>query len=255
MSEPVLYEVRGDCAWITLNVPENHNAMSSALLSGLGDALARANGDGAARMIVLTGTGKSFCAGADLKNRGGGATETVAGESPLERMFRELWYSPKPVIGRIQGGAYGGGVGLVAACDFSICEDSRQFAFTEVRLGLAPSIISVFVMRKIALPDATRYFLTGERFNAEEGVRMGLLYRAVPEGTLDAAVEEHIAALRQCGPNALQEVKRLLREVPVMTVEEGMSWARAKNLELFNAGEGREGMAAFAEKRKPAWAP
>ena len=256
-SDPVLYEVRGDAAWITLNTPENHNALSMQLCRGLADSVARANADDAARMIVLTGVGRSFCSGADLKSRGGGAApeERAAGRPPFSQAILGLWNSPKPVIGRIQGGAYGGGVGLIAACDFAICADRLKFAFTEVRLGLAPSIISVFVLRKLSLPDASRTFLTGERFSAEEGVRMGLIHRAVPEAELDGAVAEQIDALRQCGPRALQEVKKLLRTVPQLTIEQGLDWAEAKNKELFNGEEGREGMAAFAEKRKPSWAP
>lgn len=255
MSDPVLYEVRGAAAWITLNTPENHNALSQSLCEGLAGAVARANGDDAARMIVLTGVGKSFCAGADLKGRGGGAVPEDHGGArpPFSRAIGDLWHSPKPVIGRIQGGAYGGGVGLVATCDFAICVDTLRFAFTEVRLGLAPSIISLFVLRKLSLPDATRTFLTGERFSAEEGVRMGLIQRAVPAASLDDAVAAQIETLRHCGPKALQEVKKLLRAVPMMSIDQGLDWAEAKNKELFNSEEGREGMAAFAGKRPPNW--
>ena len=257
MTDPVLYEVRDDAAWITLNTPENHNALSNALCQGLADAVARATVDDAARMIVLTGVGRSFCAGADLKGRGGGAVEEQKeGEAPpFVRAIRDMWESPKPVIGRIQGGAYGGGLGLIAACDFAICVDTLNFAFTEVRLGLAPSIISVFVMRKIPLSEATRYFLSGERFPAAEAQRLGLIERAVPEPELDKAVAERIDVLRQCGPLALREVKTLLRTVPNLDIEEGLRWAHANNQNLFNAEEGREGMTAFAEKRKPRWAP
>jgi enoyl-CoA hydratase/carnithine racemase len=255
MATPVLYEVRERAAWITLNAPENHNALSNALCQGLADAVARANDDGAARMIVLTGVGRSFCAGADLKGGGGGAVEGQGGEPPFLRAIRDLWHSPKPVIGRIQGGAYGGGLGLIAACDFAICADGLRFAFTEVRLGLAPSIISVFVMRKIALAAATRYFLSGERFTAEEARALGLIYQVVPEAELDAAVQACCEGLAGCGPRALREVKGLLRTVPTLDIEQGLAWAFAKNLDLFNSEEGREGMAAFAAKRKPSWAP
>ncbi len=206
-------------------------------------------------MIVLTGVGKSFCAGADLKGRGGGAVPEgqQGGRPPFSRAITDLWNSPKPVIGRIQGGAYGGGVGLMATCDFAICVDTLNFAFSEVRLGLAPSIISVFVLRKLSLPEATRTFLTGERFSAAEAVRMGLIHRAVPGEALDQAVAERIEALRACGPRALREVKTLLRTVPGLSLEAGLDWAETKNAELFNSEEGREGMAAFAAKRPPAW--
>ncbi len=178
MSDVVRYEVRDGSAWITLNAPHNHNALSNALCAQLAERIAQANADDGARMIVLTGVGKTFCAGADLKGGGGGAVEGGAGgEPPFIPALRDLWHSPKPVIGRIQGNAYGGGLGLIAACDFAICVDSMRFAFTEVRLGLAPSTISVIVMRKMRLPDATRYFLSGDRFSAEEARQMGLVYR------------------------------------------------------------------------------
>jgi methylglutaconyl-CoA hydratase len=256
MAEPVLYEVRQGRAWITLNSPENHNALSQALCEGLAAAVMRAQGDDAARMIVLTGVGKTFCAGADLKGRGGGAVEPGrAGEPPFIRAIRGLWESPKPVIGRIQGNAFGGGLGLIAACDFAICVDSMRVAFTEVRLGLAPSIISVFVMRKMGLSDASWYFLSGDRFSAEQARAMKLVYQVVPEAELDAAVQRRCDELMQCGPRALREVKGLLRTVPTLSVKDGLVWAQAKNQELFHGEEGREGMAAFAAKRKPRWVP
>jgi methylglutaconyl-CoA hydratase len=258
MAEPVLYEVREGRAWITLNTPENHNALSQALCEGLAEAVQRAATDDAARMIVLTGVGKTFCAGADLKGRGAGAVQKPGEqgrEPPFIRAIRGLWESPKPVIGRIQGNAYGGGLGLIAACDFAICVDSMRVAFTEVRLGLAPSIISVFVMRKMGLADAGAYFLSGDRFSAEQALAMRLIYQVVPEAELDAAVERRCAELMLCGPRALQEVKQLLRTVPTLSVSEGLSWAQAKNVELFHGEEGSEGMRAFAEKRKPRWAP
>ena len=262
MADPVLYEVRNGRAWITLNTPENHNALSQGLCDGLLAAVQRAQEDDAARMIVLTGVGKTFCAGADLKASGGGAADkpgekknATAGQPPFIRAIQGLWESPKPVIGRIQGNAFGGGLGLIAVCDFAICVDTLRVAFTEVRLGLAPSIISVFVLRKMALPDVTRYFLSGERFTAEEAQRMKLIDQVVPADQLDAAVEARCESLMACGPKALQEVKKLLRTVPSLSVEEGLTWAQAKNQVLFHSAEGQEGMAAFAAKRKPAWAP
>jgi methylglutaconyl-CoA hydratase len=256
MADPVLYEVRNGRAWITLNSPENHNALSQALCEGLAAAVQRAQGDAAARMIVLTGVGKSFCSGADLKGRGGGAVERgKVGEPPFIRAIRDLWESPKPVIGRIQGNAFGGGLGLIAACDFAICVDTMRVAFTEVRLGLVPAIISVFVMRKMGLADVTATFLSGDRFTAEQAREMKLVYQVVPPEELDAAVERRCDELMACGPRALQEVKRLLRTMPDLNIRDGLSWAQSKNQELFNGEEGREGMAAFAAKRKPAWAP
>lgn len=255
MAEPVLYDVREHAAWITLNTPENHNALSRSLCAGLTAALNRAQDDDAARMIVLAANGRSYCAGADLKGGGGGATGRGGPEErpPFATAIKALWESPKPVIGRIQGPAYGGGLGLIAACDFAVCVDTARFAFTEVRLGLAPSMISVFVMRKMALADVTTLFLSGERFTAEDARRMKLLYQVVPPAELDDAVAGVCGRLLECGPQALREVKKLLRAVPDLDVEGGLMWAEAKNLELFNSEEGREGMAAFAEKRPPRW--
>jgi len=265
MADPVLYEVRNGRAWITLNTPENHNALSQRLCEGLVSSLEQAQADDAVRMIVLTGVGKTFCAGADLKGGGGGAVgkapagpakrDATAHHPPFIRAIRGLWESPKPVIGRIQGNAFGGGLGLISVCDFAICVDTLKVAFTEVRLGLAPSIISVFVLRRMALADVTRTFLSGERFTAEAAQRMKLIDQVVPAAELDAAVERQCDALMACGPKALQEVKKLLRTVPSLSVEEGLAWAQANNQVLFNSEEGREGMAAFAAKRKPAWAP
>ncbi|NIR97064.1 MAG: enoyl-CoA hydratase, partial [Gammaproteobacteria bacterium] len=240
----------------TLNTPENHNALSQALCEQLKSHVARANADDAVRMLVLTGVGRTFCAGADLKGRGGGAVDAgPEAEPPFVGAIRDLWNSPKPVIGRIQGNAYGGGLGLIATCDFAICVDSMRVAFTEVRLGVVPAIISIFVMRKMALADATAYFLSGDRMTAEEARQMKLVQQVVPEAELDAAVEARCESLMQCGPNALRECKGLLRTVPHLDLEAGLRWAQAKNLELFNGEEGREGMAAFAAKRKPAWVP
>ena len=255
MSEPVLYSLRGQAAWITLNAPASHNALSHALCEGLLAAIARAEAEPEARVIVLAAEGRTFCAGADLKGGGGGAVRGGEAEPPFVRVLKALWNGSRPIIGRVQGAAYGGGLGLIAACDFPILADSAKFAFTEVRLGLAPAIISVPVLRKVSLPAATRYFLTGARFSAQEACQMGLGYRVSPPDELDGAVAELCGELRECGPLALGEVRTLLRTVPGMNMEQGFSWALAQSRRLFDSPEGREGMAAFAETRKPAWAP
>ena len=256
MSTAVLYEQRGHAAWITLNQPERHNALSAPLCEGLEAALDRANGEDSVRMIVLTGAGRSFCSGADLKSSGGGAVGSHKDDvPPFVPAIRKLWDCPKPLIGRIQGGAYGGGLGLVAVCDFAIAVDRVRLAFTEVRLGLSPSIISVFVMRKIALAYATRYFLSGESMTAAQAQEIGLVYQAVGVDELDGAVQALCDQLLLCGPKALQEVKQLLRTVPTLSVQDGLAWAAEKNIALFNSPEGQEGMAAFAAKRPAAWLP
>jgi methylglutaconyl-CoA hydratase len=258
---PVLYEVRNHVGWITLNAPHNHNALSQALCTALDAAVTQALADDDARAIVLTGVGKTFCAGADPKSGGGGAaSEGPASASiskqraPFVNSIERLWNAPKPVVGRIQGNAFGGGLGLMAACDIGIAVDSGRYAFTEVRLGLMPAIISVFVLRKMSLAEASPYFLTGERFTAEQAKALHLVHEVVLEAELDQAVERVLDSLRQCGPQALQECKRLLRRIPAESLEAGLDFAEKKIGEMFRSPEGREGMAAFAAKRKPSWA-
>ena len=261
MAEPILYDVRGPeksrAAWITLNTPENHNALSLPLCQTLDSAIDRALGDDAVRAIVLTGVGKTFCAGADLKSGGGGAARPggKTGRGPFVSALHKLWECPKPVIGRVQGNAWGGGVGLMAACDIAIAVESGRFGFTEVRLGLIPAIISVFVLRKMPPGEASCYFLTGDRFTAQQARQMGLAQETVPDAELDAAVQRVLDSLAQCGPKALAEAKTLLRKIPTLGVNDGLDYAETTIAALFTSDEGREGMTAFAEKRKARWVP
>jgi len=261
---PVLYDVRKHAAWITLNTAHNHNALSLELCTALDESVDKALTDPGVRTLVLTGVGKTFCAGADLKSGGGGAARNAAGgaggaSGPRRSRFvssiEKLWNASKPVVGRIQGNAFGGGLWLMAACDIGVAVENGKYAFTEVRLGLMPAIISVFVLRKMHLADATFYFLTGERFTAEQAKAMRLVHYAVPEAELDATVEGVLDSLRQGGPIALQECKQLLRRIPLMSVPDGLDSAERRIGELFVSEEGREGMAAFAAKRKPNWVP
>ena len=254
MDAPVDYHLAGHAAWLTLNSPENHNALSNALCMAFNEALKKAVNEPRARVIVLTGTGKSFCAGADLKGSGGGAVgEAQDAPPPFVNSMEQLWNCPKPVIGRIQGSAFGGGLGLLAACDIALVADTAQFAFTEVRLGLSPNIISVFVLRKAPLARLTPLFLSGRRFGPHQAKEMGLASEVVPADELDDAVSALIGELGACGPNALKEVKTLLRTVPGLPIAEGLEWAWKTNRRQFTSDEAKEGMQAFAEKRKPSW--
>lgn len=253
MSTAVLYEVRGGAAWITLNQPERRNALSDAIVTGLGAHLRAAHADPAVRVIVLTGAGPAFCAGADLKGGGVGATQAPE-ENPFVGVMKALWESPKPVIGRINGHAFGGGLGLVAACDLTVAADTAAFSFSEVRVGVIPAMISVLCVRKLGVHDAMWLFLTGERFSAARAVALGLVHRVVPLADLDGAVEEVIGLVRLGGPVAVREAKQLVRRIPEMSIDEGFRWTAAKIAELFTSEEAAEGMAAFLEKRKPRWA-
>ncbi|TMA33819.1 MAG: enoyl-CoA hydratase [Deltaproteobacteria bacterium] len=245
----VRQEMRGDAAWITLDQPERRNALSDALVGELRQHLATALAAPEVRAVVLTGAGPAFSAGADLKSGGIGAAD-----NPFVEVLKTLWEAPKPIIGRINGHAFGGGVGLVAACDLTVAADSAVFAFSEVRVGVIPAMISVLCVRKLGVQAAMWLFLTGERFSAARAVELGLVHRAVPADGLDAAVEEVLALVRLGGPNAVREAKQLVRRIPELSVEEGFRWTAAKIAELFASEEAAEGMRAFVEKRQPRWA-
>jgi methylglutaconyl-CoA hydratase len=237
-------------ATITLDSPPNRNALSVRLLAELAEHLAWALAEPAARVIVLTATGTVFSSGADLKEqRAAGAPITGA----LPDIMTMLWESPKPAICRLNGTARAGGLGLVASCDFAIAPLTASFAFTEVRLGVVPAMISVPVLRRLDPRAAAEYFLTGEVFDAARAAEIGLLSRAVPEEELDATVAHYAGMLMKGGPEAVALTKRLVREVPQVSFEEGLRRMTELSAQRFTSDEGQEGIAAFREKRPPAW--
>src|SRR5437868_2165900 len=212
MSTVTRFEVRGRAAWITLDSPSNRNALSAPLVSELGAHLRAAFADDRVRAIVLTGSGPAFCAGADLKNRGD-AVAPGGGPNPFVEILRLMWEGPKPVIVAVNGHAFGGGVGLVAAADIAIAVESAIFSFSEVRIGAIPAMISVVVLPKLGEHQTMRLFLTGERFDAARALGYGLLHRVVAPEALGAAVQEEIDAIAKGGPNAIREAKQLVRTV------------------------------------------
>lgn len=240
----------GGVATITLDSPRNRNALSRRLVAELRETLVTTLGDDRVRVVVLTGTGPVFCAGADLK-------EQSAGDPPpdVPGLVSLIWDSPKPVVARLNGPARAGGLGLVTACDLSVAPDTATFAFTEVRLGVVPAMISVTCLRRMESRAAAEYFLTGEVFDAHRAQEIGLINRAVPESELDAAVTHYTDMLLRGAPEALAVAKRLPRTVPGMTVEEGFTAMAALSAELFSSDEAKEGIAAFLEKRDPRWLP
>ncbi|NUP01124.1 MAG: enoyl-CoA hydratase [Nonomuraea sp.] len=246
-------ELAGGVATVTLDSPPNRNALSSRLLAELGEHLRWALAEPDARVIVLTGTGRVFCSGADLKEQRGDADAPVTASFP--EIMTLLWESPKPVICRLNGTARAGGLGLVAACDFAIAPETASFAFTEVRLGVVPAMISVPVLRRLDPRAAGEYFLTGEVFDAATAARIGLLTRAVPEEELDATVRHYAGLLLKGGPEALAITKRLVREIPGVPFEEGLRRMTELSAERFTSEEGQEGIAAFMDKRPPKWVP
>ena len=252
---PVRYGVSGGVATLTMDQPHNRNAMTPALLSGLADGIAAALADEAVGVIMLTHTGPAFCAGADLSSSGEAKRTRRSKTVGLADVLEDIQDAPKPVLARIAGHCVGGGIGLAAACDISIADAEAQFAFTEVRIGVAPAIISVVCLPKIRRADALELFLSGERISAARAAEVGLITRAVPAGELDAEVAAMVTRLLAGGPSALAAAKRLVYTIPGM--ERNAAFTRTTELSqsLFASKEAAEGMAAFREKRRPSWAP
>lgn len=239
---------------VTLADVENRNALGATVVNGLHDAIARANENSDVRAVVVTNEGSTFCAGANLKERSG----NVAGEAPkisFEGLLAQIQQSPTPVIGKIRGHVVGGGNGLACAMDIAIAQDDVKFGFTEVRLGVAPAIISVVCLPKMRRADAMEAFLRGNRFPASRAAELGLISRAVPEAALDAAVDDVLDDLRLGAPGALASAKRLVAEVPGMDVDEAFAWTAKLSAELFEGEEAAAGMQAFLKREKPPWAP
>jgi methylglutaconyl-CoA hydratase len=246
------YEVRNGAAWITLNRPENRNALSAVLVVEMYDHLVRALQDDAVRSVVLTGAGPAFCAGADLKSPPGEAIE--GGRAvPYPQVLNTILDAPKPVIAAINGAAFAGGLGLVGAADIVITDEAALFSFSEVRIGVIPAVISVVCLPKLGTHHGMKLFITGERFSGTEAVTYGLAHRAVPAAELVAAVDAEVSAINQAGPIAVTEAKKLVRTVPGLSTAEGFDVTAEWSMRMFRSDEATEGMAAFREKRKPNW--
>ncbi len=259
MYNNIITEVDRGVAIITLNRPERHNAFDDALIAELSDAIDRMAADPAVRVLVISSTGKSFCAGADLnwmkRAAGYSSEENLRDARALAGMLRRLAHCPKPTVARIQGPAYGGGVGLVACCDVAIATYDAEFSLTEVKLGLIPAVISPHVIAAIGERYARRYMLTAGRFSAAEAYRIGLLHEMVAdEDSLDEALGEIVDALLKNGPRAIAECKELIQAVAWKPLSDAILDDTAQRITRLRASEeGREGMTAFLEKRKPNW--
>ena len=249
---PILYDVAGGVATITLDRPEARNSLSPDLIEGLYDRLVDAAADPGVRVVVVTNTGNTFCAGADLKSATPGVAAPTATRT-FPEVFQQIFEHPKPVIGRVAGHCVAGGMGLAASLDISVATTDATFAFTEVRIGVAPALISVVVLPKLRYADAMELFLTGERISAERAAEIGLINHAVAPDDLDAAVEEVVAKLRRGAPNTLAMSKQLLSKVPPMTRADAFAWTGELSQRLFQSEEGTAGIAAFREKRDPPW--
>ncbi len=239
-------------ATLTLDSPHNRNALSVGLIADLRDGLAAAADDDRVRVVLLTHTGPVFCSGADLKE----TAAALAGDLPAARLGNVLaavWECPKPVIARIGGPARAGGLGLVAAADIAVCADDVTFAFTEVRLGVIPAIISATVLRRLTPRAATELYLTGEPFDAARAVAIGLVTKAVSRDELDEVVQGYASSLLRGGPQALVAAKALARRPMAANVQDDLADLTDMSVGFFTSEEGREGVRALVEKRDPAW--
>jgi methylglutaconyl-CoA hydratase len=257
-AEAVHYGVKDAVATLTMDQPHNRNALTPALMSGIVQGLEAALADEAVGAVVLTNTGPAFCAGADLSGgspAGPGGKRRGARRDGLASLLAAIQDSAKPVVARIAGHCVGGGVGLAAACDISIAGDAAKFGFTEVRLGVAPAIISVVCLPKLRRADALELFLSGERIGAARAAEVGLITRAVPAADLDGEVAAVVRRLLAGGPSALAAAKRLVYTIPGMDREAAFTRTTEVSQALFASAEAAEGMAAFREKRLPSWAP
>jgi methylglutaconyl-CoA hydratase len=258
MAALVEMEMVSGVATVRMNRPELHNALDDALIIELTDALLRAGADAGIRVVVLAGAGKSFSAGADLgwmrRMAQNSDAENLAGAERLARLMRTLYETPKPTVARVHGAAFGGGVGLVAACDIAVAAESATFSLSEVRLGLIPAVISPYVIGAIGARAARRYFLTGERFSAAEAERIGLVHRTAPPDGLDAALNDLLGNLLAGGPAAQAAAKRLVADVTGRRIDDALIGETARRIaEIRATPEGRDGVAAFLEKRRPGW--
>jgi methylglutaconyl-CoA hydratase len=251
----VLLEIVGPVATITLNRPERRNMLTATGMGQLAEHLRAVAVDPAVRVIVLTGTGNTFCSGADLSAAAAADSASFTGSGPgaLVGVLEAMLNNPKPVIARVQGHVAGGGNGLVAAADLSVAAASAKFAFSEVRLGLAPAVISVVCLARMHRADAQELLLTGSRVAADRMVGAGMVNRVVADEDLDGAVAEYVAALLAGGPEALRHTKDLLRVVPGMARTDAFAHASALSAQLFASPEAAAGMTAFLTRQPAPW--
>ncbi len=249
-SAPVRYAVEDAVATVTLDSPSNRNALSRALVAGLEDGLDRAASDPDVRAVLLTHTGTTFCAGADLREALADGVERTS--LVLLRLLRAVVAHPRPVVARVDGHVRAGGLGLVGACDVVVAGWGSTFAFTESRIGLAPAVISAVTTPRMTSRAAGRYYLTGETFDAAAAQESGLVTVAADDP--DAATREVLDALRLASPQGLAESKRVATAALLAALDEQGPALAALSATLFASDEAREGMTAFRERRPPAWA-
>jgi methylglutaconyl-CoA hydratase len=259
MTQFITTDVQEQVARVTLNRPELHNAFNDQIIAELDQVFSELGQRNDVRVIVLAAEGKSFCAGADLNwmksMLGYSFEENMADARKLANMLRTINECPKPVIGRVHGAAFGGGVGLTSVCDMAVAMESATFSLSEVKLGLLPAVISPFVIQKISAAQARRFFLTAERFSADVACRIGLISHVVPTlQVMDNTIDEWITGICQNGPEAVTLCKTLIREInSAAGMDEAINIAVQRIAERRISEEGQEGMRAFLEKRQSQW--
>jgi methylglutaconyl-CoA hydratase len=253
----ISYSLDNKIAKINLARPEVHNAFNEVMIAELTEVFSRISQDDSARVVVLTGNGESFCAGADLnwmkKMINFSYQQNLEDSLKLAELFYLMYSLPKPIIARVNGAAIGGGTGLVAVCDIAIAAEKAKFSLSEVKLGLVPACISPYVIRKVGEGRCREFFLTGERLSANRALELGLVNQVVPLENLDQAVEEKAKQLISSGPKAIAMCKELLKKVPGMSFNEAKTYTADMIASMRIGDEGQEGMNAFLEKRKPKW--
>ena len=260
MTQALTLQVDGAVATITLTQPDIRNAFSDEVIAEITAAFRTAGERPDVRAIVLAAQGPAFCAGANLNwmRRMADYTreENIQDAGLLAEMLRVIYECPKPTIARVQGDVYAGGVGLVACCDIAISADTVHYCLSETKIGLIPATISPYVIRAMGARAAHRYFLTAERFNAAEALRIGFVHEVVAHDQLDAKVGEVLKALLGASPNAVQAAKKLVQDVAEREINAQLIAETVEGIADIRASEeGREGVQSFLAKRKPSWLP
>jgi methylglutaconyl-CoA hydratase len=253
----LVYTKKDDVVTVTLNRPDVHNAMNEVLINELTQCFRQLTTDDSVAVVILTGNGKSFCAGADLswmkRMVNYSKVENRRDSHLLLEMYEAIYCCQKPLIGRINGHTFGGGIGLLAICDMTITVPKVLFAFSEVKLGLIPAVISTFVAPRMKQADMRRFFITGERFDSVIANRIGLIDVIVPAEKLDDIVKSSVEQVRSSSPYAIKEVKHLINNLIEMDIKKYKEFTVEKISELRVSKEGQEGINAFLQKRKPNW--
>lgn len=251
------YEKDGAIGRVTFNRPEIHNAFNSTVITEMSEVFSEMENDDDIRVVLLTGAGRSFCAGADLNWMreviDQSFDQNLAESNALADLFYQIYTFKRPVVGRINGAAIGGGTGFVAVCDIAVAAESAKFSFSEVKIGVVPACIGPYVIKKMGEGKARELFITGERMKAHRAFEVGLVNKVVTDDQLDAEVDLLIESILTSGPEAVAMAKRLVSEVPNMVPEQFKPFTAEMIAKLRISDEGQEGMDAFLNKRRPDW--